>query len=653
MSFEQRVTEFIETVTELDGGTHFSDIERLESLAICSFSSDFEYALPYMVEQVDAALMQIAAKSPQNPAEQTDRIAAAEAAVQTVGEKNNCTERLLRLLLGKTSHIDWIKVIFQSLFDKWRSTLEPNCFGSSYPLLRGADVPSQAIVDKLIEVARCCHESAIGRHRILFPVTFGNDHERGALVEALISVVPQNPAGPFEQFTGGFNAGAATPADQQRQVLLAPWTFYNLIEDNKCSLQTLVSELRPALESNATIKQPLHELIFVIDLQPVSPRPLEAPEETEKPESWKSAAACLLSFPGVNILGPSLGVATVLAAWAASQQLSVRSVIATGRIDAKGTINGVGGIQAKPGATLGPKVVAIDQFLKYARQAWTVLFPLANQNDAGSGIVSWQPEYVDSIQSLMEPAKRLTLLTDGFDVYRNDVVGLRRQDCGAIFAEGARLDDVPDTPQAAGFTAADRADVDQLAARLVEHLKDASMHAAEFSQLPVIVLPFDESPRVVSDRLMQKLCKDWWQDATPDNWVDLPVILPLTVSHWPAQGQNELAASIAAAIQARFPQADVTEDAVQIALHRPGKLVLVVDDLASVEFANIDDDEFAARQSLWMTLRHLGKAPRFLGCPQIVVAICSDEHHKRMWLAEHTATGSAASEGPLAPVIAS
>jgi hypothetical protein len=201
------------------------------------------------------------------------------------------------------------------------------------------------------------------RHEVHFPVLYREgEHEQGGLVRACLTRL--------------------AVADGPRLVL-APWSPYLLRSGDAIDLDGQLDDLLRRYPSELGDGRFLLELL---PLESAGPRP-----------------------PGLAVEGRSLGLAVLLAAWAAHTQPSLLPLVATGRLQG-GAIVRVEGVAAKARA-----VAALRR--TPGQPAYRFLVPEANRDDVpldcrDADLVRWVPAAVPELFGADD------LLADGGDGYR-------------------------------------------------------------------------------------------------------------------------------------------------------------------------------------------------------------------------------------------
>jgi hypothetical protein len=236
-----------------------------------------------------------------------------------------------------------------------------------------------------------------------------------------------------------------------------------------------------------------------------------------------------------------------------------------------------------------------------------------------------------SLQGLLAP----DVLTDGFDDWRALWFTRERGPdpfIGAVLVNVAEDNIAPNDP---GYNSDDYQRLDSFSNRLGSRPWSAASGLGREECFHTFCIPFDAAPCAAADWLMNSLCGAWWEGKAVEQLAEEIVLLPVDVDQL-IKGSPKRAAlqeRLAYAVNKTYPRAHVSGDALAVALRRSDapKLILVAYDLPSVELVNVDESGWKSRKELWQELRALGTCGIGGWFRQVVVAICSDAHHERMW----------------------
>jgi hypothetical protein len=464
----------------------------------------------------------------------------------------------------------------------------------------------------------------VGRHRLLFPVYTVSEVPRpfpeapspfrqGALVAAQVSLV--------EHDTARVGVG-------DKPFILAPWSWFEWTDERSNadnSFEEMTNRLHAALTVAGTLKkqESAGRRVFVIDLQLLDPQVDFARAGRSEEVLQASAWSCGPFYFSIN--GPSLSLTLAFSAWAATQHLAVRPLIATGKVLEDSRIDSVGGDN--------PKCTAIARFLEKSRQEeWLLVFP---ESWTRLNLRDLPTSYRPAFPKKLNDAFQFVYLTDGFDDYRI-AIGAQGANPTTRVLDGLQknhrlLADAPaELPSdSRGFITDDRAPAEEVRGRLSQWLADPKPETAP-RDLPPLIVPFDEEkPEIFADWLLQELRAMWPQCDDPARLGTLPVVVPVPIAMMVERGETTtrtLADRLAAAIRRRFQTPTPTPEQMAIALQRPGKLVLLVYPPASMAWwGELTNDGW---DRLWEELRSLTNSGH------IVVSICSDLHHRYRWFGD-------------------
>src|SRR5262249_51350963 len=100
-----------------------------------------------------------------------------------------------------------------------------------------------------------------------------------------------------------------------------------------------------------------------------------------------------------------------------------------------------------------------------------------------------------------------------------------------------------------------------------------------------LIAPFGENPEVLADWLIVELRNRWWREPPQERFACRPVILPVPLASMEGDIANlPPAVRLACAIRRRLGTDAPTAEHLEVALRRPGKLVLVVYPLPSLNW---------------------------------------------------------------------
>lgn len=498
----------------------------------------------------------------------------------------------------------------------------------------------------------------IGQYRMFIPVvedvTNGID---GWLVSAVIRVIRRSDIqlpDDLRDFAKAFSG--------HNQLLVAPWTCYKLIDDQAKALSNLRRDLHAAVEcageslrrhrSNAK-----DELIYLLELQPISPDEvaLGLSEFQNLDNVYRAVAtAGKLSAKTFDVTGESVGLGIFLAAVAAKTGISFRSCIASGAIH-RPVVN-TGSFQIAYIGGIEGKLKVIEAFLSCVNSpdSFRVVLPLENPGlkgrRLGDLVKSVLHQLPPKLSDALAPDQLVRVFTDGFDAWRGLLsVRLMSDASGgvtkfpAVFGKHAVLDSIDVDVSASTL------DSEFLPAEKQEYQRALEAMAAflECKEPPpafhrLISVPYNSDPRIVSDWLCFRACRDSWSGKwTAEQISDAPVLLPVYLDLLDHGEQfSGVVPDLGELIQRSLLHGprpldrnerpfgvDVQLDAIRNALHRTGKLLLVVSDRKSRDVSYTDGATKSgkSRRAVWKKLSELANSGQ-IG----VLMICPDDHYCRM-----------------------
>jgi hypothetical protein len=337
-----------------------------------------------------------------------------------------------------------------------------------------------------------------------------------------------------------------------------------------------------------------------------------------------------------------LGIA--VAAWAAARKLALRPIIASGEIAPARTcadqIKRVGGLPQKR--------AAVESFLaaRTDAQDWCVLLPQEN-----FFLFSTTQEPV-TISRLADVC-RDQYLTDGFDEYRQKVARLAgdRTHPWAELSTGAATADAnsvrhehraQETPSSAEATYGHE-DLDNANKVAEEALSVLTSSQGGFR---TVCVPFDADPRPFALHVARKISDQWWRKQPAERLFSLPVVLPMAWGDLTGEGDSDLFWSglptrLAQWCQRQYGVHYPDANAIDVALRRPRKLLLIVYDQPSSELWRRVVEPENSYDECASLVRQLA-AGHGAYAPQMAWVICSDLHHQMKL------DGEKSSFGPLA-----
>jgi len=404
----------------------------------------------------------------------------------------------------------------------------------------------------------------MGSHRILFPTHFQG---KGYLVWAEVTVYPA-PAG-----------------TTSHTLEVAPDTFYLPVgKEWHSTRQNLPSTLR------ALCLQLNPPLAFVLRLLPLGPDDLEHDGSNRSDLLDRQWAAWLLSNPTLEVEGPSLGLAVALAAWAASEDRTVKPVVATGVVlHPTGDIAGVGAVPEKLRAFGYYRDLAPPHLCPIG------IFPDVNRYEKPADVA----ELLDDVHLLWwyrfspEHNDPNRLLTDGFDDYR------RRR-------EPARVS--PQVPQPLRENAA--------------NLETPSRHP--------LVARFNDRPDELAGEVLQQLDARLGTSKKPESARPIRIDVPIEgLARTGRPRPDGFPRALAEALQEKYGGLRLTVADVASALRHEGKLALVVHDEPSGKLWTREEETLNQRVEWFRLLWRLGgkTSPADHWKQQHIFAVFSDRHH--------------------------
>jgi hypothetical protein len=300
-------------------------------------------------------------------------------------------------------------------------------------------------------------------------------------------------------------------------------------------------------------------------------------------------AAWLLSNPTLEIEGASPSLAVAIAAWAASEQLTVPPILASGAISPQGNITGVNKVPEK--------LWAMEDFRCLVRfyDRPIGIFPSNNQAekpaDVGEADLLWRADCL----RVFEDQERL--LTDGFDDY------LRHRAKEAKEYRSAQRLRRPDPADVPGRQS--------------------------------LVLGFNDPPGTTAEEALYQL-EAGLQSSRPK--AARPIVLRVPVAGLgpgPTPTAADFPQALTGALLRRYAGLQLKERDVVAALRRQGKLALVVHDDPGHQLWGLQEEELQRRIDWFRLLWGLGgqRLPAEHWQQQHVFAVFSDRHHREWVLA--------------------
>jgi hypothetical protein len=477
------------------------------------------------------------------------------------------------------------------------------------------------------------------RSRALFPTYQQGIPDHGQIVWADVHAIPAQTA---KKPLGG-NA-----------VLIAPWSRYvarlkdpesDASETDFSHLQQdIVAALRTIEQGRESTEFDPGKFLYLIDLVPIS--------VTDLTTSHFQPAELLsrLTPQSHSIGGPSLGLAIALAAWAAHRRRSLAPLVATGSIDRKGIVGVVGGIPQKARA-----------FLEFTGdRPFPFLVPVASSDSDKRSLMelrNLRKRYVSQQSLTLFIDDRL--LTDGFDHYRK-MIGMDLDVKDRSRSPLTPLEvNAEDSSDETGFSRSDEIELNAAADQIVAGLKSEFTDPLPSGEsIATFTVPFNEEPKLAAFALAGRIISDEWWKAQQGRWGHLPVVLPIDLVALitgsraslgfgrPLTSNNlpgRLADAIPDELKPKPPSLPIGEDTFANALRNSGKLILLVYDVKSLDlWKRIHDDSTRYLKTLSL-LRFLATDPQqgdLFWRRQRIIPICSDWHHRQLWLGEESSQKS-------------
>lgn len=308
------------------------------------------------------------------------------------------------------------------------------------------------------------HQSSGWSYRVLFPVVIENTYyhrKTPGIVEAWVTTLKS-------EFT-----------ESLPTVVLAPWSRIVLQHNEAGDWLQVLRDGVAALAGRgpAELRSLFQGSRFLLELAPVCP-------------PSKCSPCPVLQLPRLDVQGDSLGLAVVLAAWAASKGRTLRRMIVTGAID----INSVGRVE-----DVGIKFDGACQYWQ-ANAALNpdcrclFLYPSACGSVSNANSPSVDLENIDGWADLFK--KHDKLLGDGFHDYRH-VINNARDTIRGELRQAAGSADKPGT-----FLEEDLDEFDAAAERVYQSLVNVVNPAVRPA---MVCLPFDNEPAAVARRMVAEL----------------------------------------------------------------------------------------------------------------------------------------------------